>query len=233
MTIELPNLPYAYEALEPVISRATLRTHHGKHHRSYVDKLNALVRGTRLAGRSLETIVQRSAQRSATDPTMVAVFNSAAQAWNHAFYWKSLRPKGGRGAQGALAARIAIDFKSDAGFAEAFKSAAAGHFGSGWAWLVLDGGALKIVTTSNADTPIVRGQVPLLVIDVWEHAYYLDYQERRAAYVADVVDHLLDWEFAERNFERANGGLGDVIASRPAVIDDLISSRPGMAASTE
>jgi len=211
MTIELPNLDYAYEALEPVISAATLKTHHGKHHRGYVDKLNALIRDTDLAGSSLETIVQRSAERSAADAVNVAVFNSAAQAWNHAFYWKSLRPKGGRGAQGALAARIVIDFKSDVGFAEAFKSAAVGHFGSGWAWLVLDGGALKIVTTSNADTPIVRGQVPLLVVDVWEHAYYLDYQERRAAYVAEVVDHLLDWEFVERNFERATGGLGDVI----------------------
>lgn len=211
MTIELPNLDYAYEALEPVISRATLRTHHGKHHRAYVDKLNVLVRGTDLAGSSLETIVLRSAERSAADAAMVAIFNNAAQAWNHAFYWKSLRPNGGRGAQGALAARIAIDFKSDRGFAEAFKSAASGHFGSGWAWLVLDSGALKIVTTSNADTPIVRGQVPLLVIDVWEHAYYLDYQERRAAHVAEVVDHLLDWEFAGRNFDQASGGLGDVI----------------------
>lgn len=211
MSIELPNLPYTHEALEPVVSRATLRTHHGKHHRGYVDKLNALVRDTDLGGDSLEMIVQQSAQRRAADPVMVAVFNNAAQAWNHAFYWKSLRPKGGRGARGALAARIASDFKSGPGFAEAFKSAAAGHFGSGWAWLVLDSGALKIVTTSNADTPIVRGQVPLLVIDVWEHAYYLDYQERRAAYVADVVDHLLDWEFAERNFERASSGLGDVI----------------------
>lgn len=216
MTIELPNLAYAYEALEPVISRATLRTHHGKHHRGYVDKLNALIRDTDLAGSSLETIVQRSAQHSAADPANVAVFNSAAQAWNHAFYWRSLRPKGGHGARGALAARIAIDFKSDLGFTEAFKPAAAGHFGSGWAWLVLDSGALKIVTTSNADTPIVRGLAPLLVIDVWEHAYYLDYQERRAAYVADVVDHLLDWEFAEHNFERSDGGRTDAVISMSA-----------------
>ena len=211
MTIELPDLPYAYEALEPVISRATLKTHHGKHHRGYVDKLNALIRGTRLAGNLLEAIVRRADRRRAADPAMVAIFNNAAQAWNHAFYWRSLRPKGGRGPQGALAARIESDFGSFQAFAEALKSAAAGHFGSGWAWLILDQEILKIVTTPNADTPIVRGQAPLLVIDVWEHAYYLDYQERRAAYVADVVDHLLDWEFAECNFERASGVLGDVI----------------------
>ncbi|HTE16647.1 MAG TPA: superoxide dismutase [Burkholderiales bacterium] len=204
MTIELPDLPYAYEALEPLISGATLRTHHDKHHRGYVVKLNALVRNTTLADSSLETIIQQSARRSAEDP-LTTVFNNAAQAWNHAFYWKSLRPKDGREPQGALAARIAIDFKNYLGFAEAFTSAAAGYFGSGWAWLVLDQGILKIVTTSNADTPIVRGQLPLLVIDIWEHAYYLDYHERRADYVTSVVDHLLNWEFAERNFRRSHG----------------------------
>jgi Fe-Mn family superoxide dismutase len=204
MPIELPNLPYAYEALEPVISRATLRTHHGKHHRGYVDKLNALALDTGLAGSTLEAIVQQSARRRAADPAMTLLFNSAAQAWNHAFYWNSLRPKNASGPQGALAALIRANFGNESKFAEAFKSAATGHFGSGWAWLVLNEGALKIVTTSNADTPIVHGQAPLLVIDVWEHAYYLDYQERRAAYVADVVDHLLDWEFAERNFERSS-----------------------------
>jgi Fe-Mn family superoxide dismutase len=211
MTIELPDLPYAYDALAPVISETTLRTHHGKHHRGYVDKLNALVRGTRLAGNSLEAIVRRADRRRAADPKMVAVFNNAAQAWNHAFYWRSLRPKGGRGPQGALAARIESDFGSYQSFAESFKAAAVGHFGSGWAWLVLDQDILKIVTTPNADTPIVHGQAPLLVIDVWEHAYYLDYQERRAAYAAGVVDQLLDWDFAERNFERWGGWGDDVI----------------------
>ena len=209
MTIELPNLPYAYEALEPLISGATLRTHHGKHHRGYVDKLNALIRNTDLADSPLETIVKLSARRGTADPVTVAIFNNAAQAWNHAFYWKSLRPRGGSVPQGAFAALIASAFGSHRGFAEAFKSAATGHFGSGWAWLVVDGGALKIVTTENADTPIVRGQAPLLVIDVWEHAYYLDHQERRAAYVAGVVDHLLDWGFAERNFEQSSGCRSD------------------------
>lgn len=200
MSIELPDLPYAYNALEPQISGTTLRTHHGKHHRGYVDKLNALVRDTDLAGATLEAIVTRSARRRTA---ATSIFNNAAQAWNHAFYWDSLRPQGGDGPREALAARLALDFGSHGGFAEAFKSAATGHFGSGWAWLVLERGILKIVTTSNADTPILHRQAPLLVIDVWEHAYYLDHQERRAAYVAGVVDNLLNWEFAERNLRRA------------------------------
>ena len=207
MPIELPKLLYASDALEPVISRTTLKAHHGKHHRGYVEKTNALLEDTYLADQTLEAIVKQSAQRAAADPAMRALFNNAAQAWNHAFYWKSLRPKGASGPGSVLAARIDSDFGSLRSFAEAFKSAAIGHFGSGWAWLVWEKGALKIVATSNADTPIVRGQAPLLVIDVWEHAYYLDHQERRAAYVAGVVDNLLDWEFAERNLIRASDSL--------------------------
>jgi Fe-Mn family superoxide dismutase len=205
MSIALPDLPYAYDALAPWISATTLRTHHGKHHRAYVEKVNALVKDTDLAGATLEAIVKQSAQRIAGDPGMRALFNNAAQAWNHAFYWKSLRAPGGDGPRGALAARISSTFGNLHGFNEAFKSAATGHFGSGWAWFALDGEALKIITTSNADTPIVQGQIPLLAIDVWEHAYYLDHQERRAAYLTAVVDHLLNWEFAERNYERASG----------------------------
>lgn len=211
MTIELPDLPYAYDALEPLISSATLRTHHGKHHRAYVDKTNVLVRDTDFAGGTLEVIVKQSARRAARDPAMAPLFNNAAQAWNHAFYWRSLRPEGGGGPQGGLATRISSDFGDQRRFAEAFKAAATGHFGSGWAWLVLEEGALKIVTTSNADTPVVRGQAPLLVIDVWEHAYYLDHQERRSAYVAGVVDSLLNWEFAGRNFEQSGGGRADPV----------------------
>jgi Fe-Mn family superoxide dismutase len=210
MSIELPQLPYPYDALEPFISGTTLRTHHGKHHRAYVDKVNALVKNTPLAGQSLEAIVKASAQRAPADPAMTALFNNAAQAWNHAFYWRSLRPGATRVPHGALAARIRSDFGGKQRLAEALKSAATGHFGSGWAWLVLDGAALKIMTTSNAATPIVLGPAPLLVIDVWEHAYYLDHQERRAAYVAGVVDHLLDWEFASGNFERATRAAGSV-----------------------
>lgn len=206
MAIELPSLPYAYEALEPLVSATTLKTHHGRHHRAYVDNVNTLVRDTDLAGGTLEEIVEQSARRSATDPGMNAVFNNAAQAWNHAFYWRSLAPRGGRAPQGALAARLAAAFGSERGFAESFKAAATKHFGSGWAWLVLDRGALRILTTANADTPIVHELPPLLVIDVWEHAYYLDYQADRARYVGGIVDHLLNWPFAEENYRDAADG---------------------------
>jgi Fe-Mn family superoxide dismutase len=180
MTIELPPLPYPLAALEPHISARTLATHHGKHHRAYVDKTNLLAGAQ--AG-SLEEIMVRAA----ADPTQRALFNNAAQAWNHAFHWRSLTPLGGKAP------------RRFSEYVEPLRAAAVGHFGSGWAWLVRDGSELKVVTTSNADTPLVRGQVPLLVIDVWEHAYYLDRQERRAAYVDAVVDHLLNWDFAEAN----------------------------------
>jgi Fe-Mn family superoxide dismutase len=212
MPIELPDLPYSYDALEPLISSATLKTHHGRHHRAYVDKVNTLARNTPVADSSLETIVQWSGRRTPADRTATAIFNNAAQAWNHAFYWRSLTPRreSDSGPQGQLAALIASRFGSHGAFTEAFKAAATGLFGSGWAWLVISRGALEIVTTSNADTPLIHGQVPLLVIDVWEHAYYLDYQERRAAYVEGVVDCLLDWAFAERNFNRSNNRFGDV-----------------------
>jgi Fe-Mn family superoxide dismutase len=175
MRIELPELPYAVDALEPWISRRTVEIHYGKHHRSYVEKVKALV-GESAA--TLEAIIDRAAR----NPGQETLFNNAAQAWNHAFYWRSLQPKSGPAP------------REYAKWAGALKDAAIGHFGSGWAWLVRDGAELKVMTTANAETPIVRGLEPLLVIDVWEHAYYLDYQERRAAYVAAVVDNLLNWE---------------------------------------
>jgi Fe-Mn family superoxide dismutase len=175
MRIELPELPYPADALEPWISRRTLQVHHGKHHRGYVDKVKALVGDS---GETLEAVVARAAG----DASQRVLFNNAAQAWNHAFYWRSLRPKAGPAPAGLTP------------WAEALKRAALGHFGSGWAWLVRDGAGLKVMTTANADTPIAHGLEPLLVIDVWEHAYYLDYQERRAAYADAVVDNLLDWD---------------------------------------
>jgi Fe-Mn family superoxide dismutase len=180
MTISLPPLPYEYHALEPVISAAALKLHHGAHHRAYVDKANALLKNTALAGASLEEVVRRSSG---------PLFNNAAQAWNHAFFWKSLRPRAAGASRNHLKAR----------FAEQLKGAAAGVFGSGWVWLVEEAGALKVTATANAGTPIALGHKPLLALDVWEHAYYLDHQNRRDAYVAGVVEHLLDWEFAERN----------------------------------
>ena len=203
MAITLPDLPYGYDALQPIISAATLKLHHGAHHRGYVDKLNAFVKGSDLESASLETIVKRSAWQATCDSASRAIFNNAAQAWNHAFYWRSLRPNvpGGR-PQGALAARIDADFGGRERFSESFKATALGVFGSGWVWLIDDGGILEIKVTANADTPIAHGQVPLLVLDVWEHAYYLDYQSRRIGYVEGAVDFLFDWEFAERNLVR-------------------------------
>jgi Fe-Mn family superoxide dismutase len=203
MAIKLPDLPYDYDALRPVMSSATLKLHHGAHHRGYVDKLNALLKGSDLESAPLETIVERSARTAASDPAARSIFNNAAQAWNHAFFWQSLRPKGSSCApSGALGALVDIEFGGMPQFGKAISSAAGSLFGSGWVWLIEEAGRLGIVATSNADTPIVRGQTPLLVLDVWEHAYYLDHQSRRDLYVAGVVEHLLNWEFAERNLAR-------------------------------
>jgi len=199
MPIELPSLPYAVDALEPHISRKTLEIHHGRHHRAYVEKTQSLVAGTPLAAASLEEIVAKTAGKKAK----AALFNNAAQAWNHTFYWSSLSPHGGGAPSGDLADLIDRDFASHAAFVDAFKAAAIGQFGSGWAWLVLDGGRLAISATGNADTPLAHDQVPLLTVDVWEHAYYLDYQNRRADYVATFLDKLANWEFAGRNLEQA------------------------------
>ena len=200
MPILLAPLPYSVDALEPAISAKALSIHHGRHYGGYVERLNAAIAGTGLEHAPLEEIVLRSARGRVT-PRRLAVFNNAAQAFNHQFFFASLRPHGARRPSGELAARLARDLGGVEAFVEAFKAAATAHFGSGWAWLVLARGALRIVTTSNADSPITRGQTPLLALDVWEHAYYLDHHERRAAYVNGVVDHLLDWDFAERSLQ--------------------------------
>ncbi len=193
----LPELPYGENALEPVISARTLSFHHGKHHAGYVEKLNELIEGSPYAGRPLDEVVTRSAK----DPAAKAIFNNAAQAWNHDFYWRSMQPKGGGTPGSTLRDAIERDIGGLAEFRTAFAKAAAGEFGSGWAWLVADKDRkLKIATTDDADTPIVRGDTPLLTIDVWEHAYYLDYQNRRPDYIAAWLDKLINWEFAEKNF---------------------------------
>jgi superoxide dismutase, Fe-Mn family len=195
MAFELPPLPFDLAALEPHMSARTLELHHGKHHRAYVANLNALVKNTPLAPKSLEAVIAEAAR----DPTKSALFNNAAQAWNHAFFWNSLKPNGGGSPPGELGRRIERDFGGLAVFKDMFKETAVGQFGSGWAWLVVDKGELKIVRTSNAMTPIVSGQVPLLACDVWEHAYYLDYQNRRADFVQAFLDKLVNWEFAASN----------------------------------
>lgn len=194
---ELPPLPWPENALEPVISARTIGFHYGKHHKGYLDNLNKLVPGTDLADMPLEKVVLATAGRV----EKVAVFNNAAQVWNHTFYWKSLKPAAG-GPPAALREKIEASFGSLDALKKELGAAAIGQFGSGWAWLVRDGGKLKVVKTGNADTPLVQGLVPLLTIDVWEHAYYLDYQNRRADYVAAVMDKLLNWEFAAENWAK-------------------------------
>ncbi len=197
MTITLPPLPYAENELEPYISAQTLEYHYGKHHNAYVVNLNNLIKDTKLETKSLELIVLLTTD----DPAKTAIFNNAAQVWNHTFYWNSLTPKGGGLPNGAIASKINSDFGSYENFARLFKEAALGQFGSGWAWLVLKDGILSIMKTSNADTPIAHGIIPLLCIDVWEHAYYLDYKNGRAEYVDNVINHLINWEFANKNLE--------------------------------
>ncbi|MFZ5660024.1 MAG: superoxide dismutase [Pseudomonadota bacterium] len=191
----LPRLPYPENALEPVISARTLGFHYGKHHQGYVNNLNKLVQGTALADAPLEAVIRETAGK----PEQSAIFNNAAQVWNHTFYWHSMRPKGGGRPNGRLGELLAASFGSYEQFRKAFANAAVGQFGSGWAWLVQDGGQLKVVKTPNAETPLTGGMKPLLTLDVWEHAYYLDYQNRRPEYVEAVIDRLLNWEFAARN----------------------------------
>ncbi len=191
----LPPLPWPENALSPAISANTISFHYGKHHQGYVNKLNELVAGTPLAEQPLDAVIKATAGKA----DQAAIFNNAAQVWNHTFYWNSLRPKGGGKPSGALAAQIDQSFGSFDAFKTEFAKAATGQFGSGWAWLVKDGDKLIIVKTGNADTPIVHGQRPLLTVDVWEHAYYLDYQNRRADYVTAVLDGLINWEFAAQN----------------------------------
>lgn len=193
--IALPPLPWAENALEPVISARTISFHYGKHHRAYVDNLNKAIAGTELADLPLVEIVKRTAQQ----PGKTGIFNNAAQAWNHTFYWHSLRPKGGGKPSGKLGEWIDRDFGGFPSFRDTFAQAAIGQFGSGWAWLVESNGKLEVLATANADTPLTGGKKPLLTIDVWEHAYYLDYQNRRADYVNAVIEQLLNWEFATQN----------------------------------
>ena len=199
MAYELPALPYDYTALEPCISKSTLEFHHDKHHAAYVKKYNDAVSGTPLDSKSLEDVIKEIAG----DSEKSGLFNNAAQAWNHSFYWKCMKPGGGGTPTGDLAAKIDADFGSFEKFVEAFKSAGATQFGSGWAWLVLDGGTLKVTKTLNAENPLTCGQTPLLTMDVWEHAYYLDYQNRRPDYIGDFLGKLVNWDFVAENLAAA------------------------------
>ena len=193
----LPPLPYAENALEPVISANTINFHYAKHHKGYVDNLNKLIAGTEFAGLPLEKIITETAGK----PDKAAIFNNAAQAWNHAFYWRSLSPKGGGEPSADLKQQIEASFGTVDACRKELATAATTQFGSGWAWLALDGGKLIVVKTGNADSPLTRGMKPIFTIDVWEHAYYLDYQNRRADYVSAVLEKLINWSFAADNLK--------------------------------
>jgi superoxide dismutase, Fe-Mn family len=189
LRFDLPPLPYAHDALAPAISKETLELHHGKHHKKYVDTMNELLAKQPIEAGSLEEVVRKSSGK---------LLNNAAQAWNHGFYWQSLSPRRSK-PSGPMLKLIDAAFGSWQGFAKAFADTANGQFGSGWAWLVKKEGKLEIVATPNAETPMARGATCLLTIDVWEHAYYVDYRNQRERYVDAVINELLNWDFAEKN----------------------------------
>lgn len=199
MAFELPALPYAKDALEPHMSANTFDFHHGKHHNTYVVNLNGMIEGTDMASQSLEEIIKASAG----DASKAGIFNNAAQVWNHTFFWNSMKPSGGGAPSGDLAKKIDADFGGLDGFKAKFKDAGATQFGSGWAWLVVSGGKLEVVKTPNAETPLTQGKTPLVTCDVWEHAYYLDYQNRRPDFLQTFLDSLINWDFAAANLAKA------------------------------
>lgn len=191
---QLPPLPYAENALEPTISARTMSFHYGKHHKGYVDALNKLIADSELESMPLEEVIRVTT--NSKDKDGPAIFNSAAQVWNHTFFWNSMKPHGGGKPSGLLLEKIEKSFGSFGKFKEAFSAAAVSQFGSGWVWLVVEGDGLKVIKTSNADTPVAHGQKALLCCDVWEHAYYLDYQNRRKDFVEAFLDKLANWDFA-------------------------------------
>ncbi len=201
MAFDLPPLPYSRDALAPHISEETLNYHYGKHHQAYVTNLNKLIEGTDLADAPLEKIIVEASK----DSSKAGLFNNAAQVWNHTFYWHSMKPGGGGKPSGAIADKIDADFGSYDKFAEEFKAAGGGQFGSGWAWLVLKDGKLAIRKTPNAETPVTEeGATPLLTMDVWEHAYYLDYQNSRPNYMGAFIENLINWDFVNQNLADAS-----------------------------
>ncbi|MEN6439828.1 MAG: superoxide dismutase [Syntrophobacter sp.] len=192
MSLTLPDLPFSKDALEPHISAKTFEFHHGKHHKAYVDNGNKLLAGTEFENQEPEAIIRKVAG----DASKAGIFNNVAQAWNHSFFWKCMKSKGGGRPTGPVAQKIEVSFGSYEKFAEEFKNAGVTQFGSGWAWLVQKDGKLELMKTANADTPIAHGINPLLTVDVWEHAYYLDYQNRRPDFIQAFLDHVVNWDFA-------------------------------------
>lgn len=195
----LPELPYDKKSLEPYISENTINFHYGKHHQAYVNNLNALIENTDMVNKNLETIIKETFGK----PESAGIFNNAAQVWNHTFYWHSMKTNGGGEPSGKIKDLIIESFGSLESLKEEFSKAAATQFGSGWAWIVYDGGKLKVMKTPNGENPIAQGLYPILTIDVWEHAYYLDYQNARPKYIETFFDHLINWDFAQRSLDRA------------------------------
>jgi superoxide dismutase, Fe-Mn family len=199
MAFEQPALPYEFSALEPHMTAKTFEFHYGKHHATYVTNLNNLTKDSPMATMSLEEIIKATFG----DPSKAGIFNNAAQVWNHTFFWKSMKPNGGGTPTGDLATQINASFGSLDKFKEEFKAAATTQFGSGWAWLVKDGNGLKITKSGNAENPIAHGQTPLLTLDVWEHAYYIDFQNRRPDFISTYLENLVNWDFAAANLAAA------------------------------
>ncbi len=195
MAFEQPALPYETTALEPHMTAQTFEFHYGKHHAAYVTNLNNLTKDSPMATMSLEEIIKATFG----DASKAGIFNNAAQVWNHTFFWNSMKPSGGGAPTGDLAAKINASFGSLDKFKEEFKAAATTQFGSGWAWLIKDGDGLKITKTGNAENPIAHGQTPLLTLDVWEHAYYIDFQNRRPDFITAYLENLVNWDFAAAN----------------------------------
>ena len=209
MKFQLPDLPFAMDALEPHMSAETLKLHHGKHHKAYVDKLNKAIEGTPYADLPLEEIIRRSFKK---EP---GVFNNAGQHWNHAFFWQCLSADGGA-PKGDLLKRIEKDFGDLAGFRKEFSKAAETLFGSGWTWLVLEGDKLKITTTPNGETPLVHDQHAILTLDVWEHAYYVDYRNERPKFITAFLDSLINWDFVAERLSRRDEDVIEPVKKRRA-----------------
>lgn len=212
MSLELPDLPFPRDALEPHVSKTTMQIHHGKHHATYVKTVNELVKRTPYDKMDLECVVRSSHAQ----PDEGKIFNNAAQAWNHTFFWHSMRPDGGGEPDGEVAKRLREAFGGYAQFRKKFAAAATGQFGSGWAWLVLDDGKLAVTSTPNAENPLVTGKVPLLTCDVWEHAYYLDYQNQRQSFVDAFLAYLVNWKHVEACLREAEAA-GRPIQKAPTV----------------
>jgi Fe-Mn family superoxide dismutase len=209
MAFTLPPLPYAADALAPHMSAETFGFHHAKHHKAYVDTTNALVAGSPLEGQDLVTVIRKAAG----DPAHRKLASQSGQIWNHTFFWRSMTPGGGGAPTGKVAELIDASFGGYEAFAEKFKAEAVGHFASGWGWLVMEGETLKITSLHDGETPVTHpGVRPLLTVDVWEHAYYLDYQNQRAAFVQAWLDHLVNWDFANANLD----GSGVEAANQPS-----------------